>query len=128
MKTMKLDLKAKRLLVWIGCHGLALFLLYIAMVATAAAGQSSTAGFFGMLLVGYLLTLRVNPLPKKVEDRAIKEAECPTCAEAIDLDDMWNCGCGFVKWEARHAFSPCPHCKKVFSWLSCPRCDASIPI
>ena len=81
-------------------HALALLLLYIALLATAAVGQSSTAGFFGLLLVGYLLTFRVNPLPKKVEVSAIKEAECPTCGETIDFDNMWNCGCGFVKWEA----------------------------
>lgn len=127
---MYLNLKAKRLLVRLGCHGIALCLCYLAMLVDQAMKQPLAAGFFALLLLGWLATLRVNPLPRAVEQRLIKAAQCPACAEIIDLENLWSCGCGFQTWETRHAFSLCPNpsCKKVFSWLVCPTCEASIPL
>jgi len=92
------------------------------------AEDERAAGFFAILFLGYAVTLRVNPISRIVERKLVKEAQCPACGEVIDLFNMWSCGCGYLTWQSRHAFSPCPNpkCKKVFSWLVCPRCEGSI--
>jgi len=123
-----MGLKTKRLLIHISCHSVALALFATFILASIAVEDEQAAGVSAMLFLGYAVTLRINPLPRIVERKLLKEAQCPACGEVIDLVSTWSCGCGFLTWEPRHAFSPCPHCKKVFTWLVCPRCEGSIPI
>jgi hypothetical protein len=100
------------------------------MLVALLLGQPGIAGFFGLLFLVYLVTLRVNPLPRWVEQKVIREAQCPACSEIIDLvNNVWACGCGFQSWEPRHALSICPGpgCGRTFRWLVCPNCEGSIP-
>jgi hypothetical protein len=112
----------------LSCHlaavALGLFLFFVQYTA----GDMDAAGLVLMGLVVYALTLRLNPLPRLVQMRLIRQATCGECGCIIDLVDSWRCGCGFTTWRPRHVFSPCPHCGKVFRWLACPGCQASIPI
>ena len=123
-----MSLKAKRLLIRVSCHSVALTLLAVPILVSMVTEDESAAGFFAMLLLGYAVTLRVNPIPRIVERKVMREAQCPACGEVIDLVSTWSCGCGFLTWETRHAFLPCLNCKKVFTWLVCPRCEGSIAI
>lgn len=84
--------------------------------------------FSALALVVYSLTWRLNPLPRLVQGWAIRQTKCLACGEIIELVDTWQCGCGFTSWQPRHVCSPCPHCRKVFRWLVCPNCQASIPV
>lgn len=121
-----MSLRAKRFLLRVGVHSLMLVLLFIGLLASALSDDASNTGFFVILVFIYLATLRVNPVPKLLEQWMIQDAECPHCGEVIDLVSIWSCGCGFVTWEPRHGLSACPDCRKVYDRLQCPRCDASI--
>lgn len=118
-----MSLKTKRLYLRLGLHSTVLTFLLMIMLIGAAVDNASTSGLFAVLFVGYLLTLRVNPLPGLLEIRLIQELQCSACGETIDLMGGWSCGCGFTTWEPRHALSPCPVCKKEFEWLQCPSCE-----
>ena len=83
------------------------------------------AGFFALALLGYLVTMRVNPLAGLLERSLFQEVECFSCGQLTDLINNWACGCGFQTWEPRHGLSPCVHCHKVYDWLQCPNCEAS---
>lgn len=121
-----MSLKAKRIYLRVGFHSTVLgFLLIITLFGTLA-DSPSTSGFFGLLFVAYLITLRVNPLPRLLERKHLQTVECSACGHTIDLMGSWNCGCGFVTWEPRHALTPCQICKKEFQWLECPSCENGI--
>jgi len=83
-------------------------------------------GFFTLALVGYLVTLRINPLPHLVERSLFQEVECFSCGQVTDLVNNWACPCGYYTWQPRHGLSPCAHCRKVHAWLQCPHCEAGI--
>ena len=101
-----------------------LVILFIGVLASALSDNTSNTGFFIILVFIYLATLRVNLVPKLLEQRMIQDVECPHCGEVIDLVSTWSCG--FVSWEARHGLSACPDCRKAYDRLQCPQCDASI--
>ena len=122
-----MNLRTKRLLVRVACHLPVLIAVGIFALIYNLSGREISGGLIIFLLL-YVATLRVNPLPRVIERKMLRIAECPGCGEVIDLVNTWNCGCGFLVWIPRHAFSSCPHCRKVFSWLVCPRCEASIPL
>ena len=122
-----MNLRTKRLLVRVVCHLPVLTILGTFTFISNTSGMEISGGLT-MLLLLYIATLRVNPLPIVIERKILRIAECPGCGEVIDLVNTWNCGCGFLVWIPRHAFSACPHCRKAFSWLVCPRCEASIPL
>ncbi len=125
---MTVNIKRKRLLIRLAFHTAALVLLLSASLLAQLIGSPSAAAFFTVIFLGYAITMRANPLPGRIERRLVVETECPNCGETFDLVNNWSCGCGYVTWEPRHAFSPCPHCKKVFTWLVCPTCEGSIRI
>jgi hypothetical protein len=83
-------------------------------------------GWSGLLLISYLATLKINPLPRIVERRVLRAAECDYCGEWIDMFGIWSCGCGYISWQPRHGLSRCPGCGKEYVWLQCPRCESSI--
>ncbi|MFC1865147.1 hypothetical protein ACFLYB_00325 [Chloroflexota bacterium] len=123
-----MNLRIKRMLIRLVFHSAVLIILgTAALIATAIEGNGIAAFFTGFFLL-YAVTVRANPLPEILDKSIFKEGECPACGEVIDLENNWNCGCGYQMWEPRHAFSRCPNCGKVFSWLVCPRCEGSIPI
>ena len=80
----------------------------------------------GALLLGHILTFRVIPVSRWLQEALITEAVCFGCGTAVDLVGQYRCGCGFVPYKERHAFSPCPMCGKTFSWIVCPSCETSI--
>ena len=121
-----MSLKTKRLYLRLGLHSAVLIFLLVIMLIGALVNNGSTSGFFGFLFISYLITVRVNPLPKLLEVRYIQEHQCSACGENVDLMGGWSCGCGFTTWEPRHALAPCPVCKKEFEWLQCPSCDNGI--
>lgn len=118
-----MSLKTKRLCLRLGLHSAVLTFLLIIMFIGVLVDNVSTSGFFAVLFVGYLVTLRVNPLPGLLEKRLLRVLECSACGETIDLMSNWSCGCGFTTWEVRYALSPCPVCKREFEWLQCPSCE-----
>jgi hypothetical protein len=120
------SLREKRLYLRLGFHAAVMAFFFIFILAGALTDNASSSGFFAILLIGYLATLRLNPLPRLLERRLFKEIECAACGQTIQLMDSWSCGCGFVTWEPRHALSPCPVCKKEFPWLQCPSCENGI--
>ncbi len=122
-----MDLKTRRILIRLKIHAPVLTFLAAAAFVGMAAGSLSAAGPFALLFFIYGVTIPINPLPRIWEERTIQDAECPACGQGIDLVNTWSCGCGFVTWVPRHAFSPCPNCGKVFAWLVCPQCETSIP-
>ena len=122
-----MNLRMKRLLIRVVCHLPILIILGVLPFIFKPSGMKMNDGLMILLLI-YIATLRINPLPTVIERKILRIAECPGCGEVIDLVNTWNCGCGFLVWIPRHAFSSCPHCRKVFSWLVCPRCEASIPL
>lgn len=121
-----MNLRVKRLLLRLVVHSLVLGLAFSGMMLGVLAESGPLAGFFALAFLGYLAILRVNPLPKLLERSIFQELECSSCGQAIDLVNNWTCGCGFVTWEPRHGLSNCPHCRKEYAWLQCPRCEAGI--
>ena len=119
----RMSLKKKRMCFRLGLHSAILTFLMIIILIGALVENASTAGFFAILFAGYLVTLRVNPLPGLLEKRFLLTLECSACGETIDLMSNWSCGCGFTTWDVRHALSPCPVCKREFEWLQCPSCE-----
>ena len=120
-----MKIKLKRLLIRIVIHGFSLIVLTILVLV---AQDIDEQGPILILILLYLATMRINPLPKLVETRIFRSTVCPACGAVIELENTFTCGCGYFNWEPRHAFSPCRHCKKVFTWLVCPRCEGSIPL
>ena len=124
-----MDLKTRRILIRLKIHAPVLSFLAAAAFAGMAAGSLSVAGPFALLFFIYGLTMPKNPLPRIWEERTIQDAKCSACGlEGINLTDTWSCSCGFVTYEPRHVFSPCPNpnCRKVCSWIVCSQCGASI--
>ncbi|MFW6174788.1 MAG: hypothetical protein ACOC5K_03330 [Chloroflexota bacterium] len=122
-----MSLRSRRVLLRVAAHGGATAALLLGIVIAAVADSPGTAFFFGLLLLAYLATMRVNPLPRMLERRQLQELECAACGQIFELTSTWDCGCGFLAWAPRHALSPCPNCGKTFSWLQCPRCENGIP-
>jgi len=121
-----MTLKMKRNLVALLYHGtIVLTTVGGSMLGIAMSSQDITLLFSAILFL-HLLTFRLNPLGRLIQEKMIQEAECPGCGYMIDLVNLWKCHCGFTVYEPRHAFSPCPNCGKVFSWIDCPYCDTSI--
>ena len=123
-----MSLRSRRQSLTLALHLAVALLCACGMVAGLASDHEDVFVLSGVTLLGYVLTLRLNPLPRLVASRIIRQTECPACGQVIDLVGIWRCGCGFVTWRPRHAFSPCPNCGKIFRWLVCPSCEASIPI
>jgi hypothetical protein len=121
-----MSLRAKRLLLRLAVHSAVLGLAFFGMMLGVLAESGSLAGFFALAFLGYAVTLRVNPLPRLLERGLFQEMGCSSCGQAIYLVNTWTCGCGFITWEPRHGLSNCPHCKKEYAWLQCPRCEAGI--
>ena len=121
-----MSLKAKRQLLRLAVHSTVLAVLSIGILMSTLGQSQGVSATRLVLLLGYAVTMRINPIPRILEQRLIPEIGCDACGEMIDMMGHWQCGCGFVSWELRHALSTCPNCRKEYEWLQCPRCDRSL--
>jgi hypothetical protein len=117
---------------WVGAayYGALVVLCYAAIAIGEITGAHIVSALAILILLGHVLAFRVNPLIRLIQESVIREAECPACGEVIPLVQTWSCSCGFVTWQPRHAFSPCPNadCGKTVGWIDCPNCLASVTI
>ncbi len=67
-------------------------------------------------LIAYALLFRRLPFVRALERRRLRIAECPVCAYPIILVNWWRCSCSFIGSAPRHAFAPCWHCGREFTW------------
>ena len=65
----------KRQLLRLAIHGALLMALLIGALIATIAGSEGGSAFFGLLVLAYALTLRVNPLPRVVERCLIHDVE-----------------------------------------------------
>ncbi len=126
VKVVFVSLKIKRQLLRLAVHSIVLAVLLIGMVLSSLSESQGAAAALFFLFLGYVVTLRINPIPRLLEQSLVREIGCDVCSEVIDMMGHWQCGCGFVSWELRHALSTCPNCKKEYEWLQCPRCERSL--
>ena len=123
-----MSLRTRRQLLGLGCYALVFSICLAGMYFGGSGGDDDLAGISALVLVSYVIVQRLSPYPWRIQSWVIHEARCADCGHVIDLVDSWQCGCGYVTWQLRHVFSPCPHCKKVFRWIICPSCEASISL
>lgn len=121
-----MTLRGKRVLLRLVVHGTVTVVALLGILLGQLSASPDTIGLFGLALLGYLVTLRINPLPGLVERNLYQEVECSSCGQVVELVNNWTCGCGFQTWQPRHGLAPCLHCHKVYDWLQCPHCDAGI--
>lgn len=117
----------RRLIVFCYHAGIAIFCIVLAKSGEIV-GSALMPRIAGAILLGDILTFRLIPLSRHLEELLIPEAVCYSCGTVIDLVGSFRCGCGFLSHKERHVFSPCPMCGKVFLFLTCPSCETSIPI
>ncbi len=121
-----MDVRMKRILVRVMTHGVSMALLLSGAALGTVSKDPGWSVSFGLILLIYLATMRVNPVPLILERKLIQLVECDACGESFDMVSTWSCGCGFVHWKPRHAFSRCSNCKGEFNWVQCPRCENGI--
>lgn len=123
-----MSLRTKRGLIQMAYHGAVGLVCLIGIAAGEALGNPDLSILWAIVAVAHGLTFNFNPIPRFIQQELIRSAECPACGEIIDLIQTWDCSCAYVSWEPRHAFAPCPECRRTFRWLVCPNCEASINI
>lgn len=112
------------------------FLYHLALLAVSllgirvgsALGNQSLLNLSACLLAFHLLTFRVIPISRWIQERLISEAVCFACGQEVELVSQYRCGCGYIAPRERHVFSPCPMCGQRFLWIICPACETSILI
>ncbi len=80
------------------------------------------------LFVLHVLTFRLIPVSRWLQELIISDAYCLGCGFVLNLRSRYRCSCGINPHYEKHAFSPCSNCGKIFSWMVCPRCDTTILI
>lgn len=128
MRSRPASLKRQRLLIRLVFHGAVIFVLSVITLIAAALEVDTVVAIFGLTLFAYLLTMRLNPIPIRLELALVWNHECVACGAVFDLVDTWSCRCGYVSWQPRHAFSPCPHCHGTFEFLQCPKCEQGVGV
>lgn len=82
---------------------------------------------FGIfVLIAHVLSFRILPVSRFIQEALIKRAGCTVCGAEVELENLYQCSCGYT--QVRHAFSPCPMCGTEFQWITCPECGSSIAI
>lgn len=76
--------------------------------------------------LAHLLSFRIFPISEWIQEKLIQKANCGICGTEVELENLYQCTCGYT--QVRHAFRPCPVCHTVFNFIVCPECDASIMI
>ncbi|MHB8172960.1 MAG: hypothetical protein ACYDFU_00675 [Nitrospirota bacterium] len=123
-----MSIRAKRRLIAFCYHmGIVVFCVGLTEVG-ALMGNAVMPEVAGAIILADILTFRIIPLSKKLQELLIPEAVCFGCGTVISLLGIYRDGCGYQSHKERHVFSPCPMCGKYFSWITCPVCETSIPI
>jgi|GEM_PF-1745258 len=122
------SLKAKRRQITFLYHAAIVVVCLGGFITGSVLSNRDMSLFFAFILLVHILTFRLNPLEQFLQEQMIRRAECPACGHMVYLVTLWRCRCGFVMHRPRHAFSPCPNCKKVFQWVDCPYCETSVHI
>jgi hypothetical protein len=111
------------------CYHSAVSILCAGGIYIGAIFDSPTmARTFAFLLLFHVLTFRIVPVSRWLQETLIREVECYACGSVIELEGTYKCGCGYISHRERHVFSPCPMCGKYYSWVVCPMCETSITI
>ncbi|MHB8174775.1 MAG: hypothetical protein ACYDFU_10005 [Nitrospirota bacterium] len=121
-----MSIKGKRMMIAFCYH---LGIISISLVGVKIGAFLDSPGLVGVsvvLLALHLLTFRVIPVSRWIQESLIREATCTICGAQVEIVNLYKCGCGYT--QARHAFSPCPMCGTSFQWVICPECESSIPI
>ena len=74
-----MSLRMKRLLVRMACHLPVLLAVGIFALVCKLIDRELPGGLFVILLL-YIATLRINPLPAAIELKILRATECPGCA------------------------------------------------
>jgi hypothetical protein len=123
-----LSIRTKRRLIAFCYHtGIVVFCIGL-MKAGEIIGSTVMPEVAAAVLLGDILTFRIIPLSRKLQELLIPEAVCFGCGTVIGLLGIYRDGCGYQSYKERHVFSPCPNCHKYFDWIECPACQTSIPI
>lgn len=110
------------------------FCYHLGIITISLAGMTigvflNSPGLVGVsviLLMLHLLTFRIIPVSRWIQESLIREATCTICGAEVELVNLYKCGCGYTHvW---HAFSPCPMCRASFQFVICPECESSIPV
>lgn len=104
------------------------FLYHLAVWTVSLLGISAGINLMFYLLAFHLLTFRVIPIVRLIQEALIPEAVCFACGQEVELVNQYRCGCGYISPMERHIFSPCPMCGQSFLWVICPACETSILI
>lgn len=123
-----MGIRLKRRLIAAAYHCSVITVIYIGAKAGIAFESEFVSQSAIALFIVHVLTFKVIPISRWLQERLIPEATCFGCGTSIELVDRYKCGCGFIPYKDRHVFSPCPHCGKGFLWVVCPQCEALIPI
>lgn len=123
-----MSIRMRRQLITFVYHGVIVLIAVSIMAMGEAFGMPRLIGW-GLGVFGFhVLSFRIIPMSRWVQEWVIQTATCSGCGHVWDLTNFYRCGCGFVPDAERHAFRPCPHCGKIFSWLECRNCQTSIPL
>ncbi len=123
-----MGVKLKRQIIAVLYHCLVITVVVLGAKAGAAIESETLFQVSVGILLVHVFTFKVIPVSRWLQERLLPEATCFACGSTVDLVNRYKCGCGFISYKARHVFSPCPFCGKVFLWVVCPECETSIPI
>lgn len=123
-----MGIRLKRRLIAVAYHYSIIMVSYAGAKAGIAFGSELVFQIAIALFIIHILTFKVIPVSRLLQERLIQEATCFACGSTIELVSRFKCGCGFISYKDRHVFSPCPNCDKGFLWVVCPQCETSIPI
>lgn len=118
--------RMKRRLYTAMLHGVVVLLCLLGVIVGSSLENEKLPVIFFLILVLYVLTIRLNPLPRMILTRIIGRVTCRECGEVIDLTNTWSCHCGYMSWVPRSALAPCRNCSVIFEFIVCPRCSAAI--
>ena len=123
-----MSIRMKRRLIASCYHaGIVVFCIGLAKVGSID-GNAAMSEVAGVIILGDILTFRVIPLSRKLQELLIQEAVCFGCGTVISLVSIYRDGCGYQSYKERHVFSPCQNCGRHFDWVECPVCQTSIVI
>ena len=114
---------------WAVAAGYHLGIFTITCVGVALGNSMGNLGLvkgFIIFFLIHILTFKLIPIYRLLQERLIPTFRCPACGYQIDLVQHWKCSCGFVPGHPQHVFSRCRNCGKNFAWIPCPNCGAGI--
>jgi len=121
-------IKTKRKIIAFIYHSGVISISLIGIKAGTAFNSPGLLNISAIVLLAHLLTFRIIPILRWIQERLIREATCYGCGAMIALDGLFRCSCGYMSHRERHVFSHCPMCSKYYRWITCPACETSIPI